>query len=44
LVDQGVKEADLLKIMGWSSIVTASSYLQSKKEGELGLFIKNAIG
>jgi site-specific recombinase XerD len=42
LVEQGASEADLLKIMGWSSIITASSYLQSKKDSELELFIKRA--
>ena len=32
LVEAGVNEADLLKVMGWSSMQTASIYLQPKKE------------
>lgn len=35
LVNNGVKEADLMKIMGWSSMASASSYLQSKRDDEL---------
>ncbi len=42
LVDNGITEADLLKVMGWSSFATASSYLQSKKEDEIEQFIKRA--
>lgn len=35
LVSRGLKEADLLKVMGWSSILTAKSYLQPKRDSEL---------
>lgn len=35
LVSKGLKEADLLKVMGWSSILTAKSYLQPKRDAEL---------
>lgn len=35
LVEAGLKEADLLKVMGWSSIMTAKSYLQPKKDEDL---------
>lgn len=35
LVAKGLKEADLLKVMGWSSILTAKAYLQPKRDAEL---------
>lgn len=35
LASSGAQEADLLAVMGWSSIVTAQSYLQPKKDEEL---------
>lgn len=35
LVNHGLKEADLCKVMGWSSIVTAKSYLIPKQDDEL---------
>lgn len=38
----GMKEADLLKVFGWSNIQTASFYLQSKKDDELEAIIGRA--
>lgn len=35
LVEAGFREADLLKIMGWSSIMTAQYYLQPKKDEDI---------
>lgn len=35
LVEEGAKEADLLKLMGWTSITTAKYYLQPKRDAEL---------
>ena len=35
LVARGLREADLCKVMGWSSIVTAKAYLIPKKDEEL---------
>lgn len=35
LVEEGMNEADLMKVMGWSSIVTAKAYLQPKREAEI---------
>lgn len=35
LVDLGLKEADLMKVMGWSNINTAKAYLQPKQDKEL---------
>lgn len=35
LVEAGLKEADLMAIMGWSSMQTASIYVQPKREDEL---------
>jgi integrase len=35
LVSAGLKEADLLKVMGWSSMETAKYYLQPKRDEEL---------
>lgn len=43
LVDAGIKEMDLLKIMGWSNIVTAASYLQGRTNKELETFMKGAL-
>lgn len=35
LAEEGMNEADLMKVMGWSSIVTAKAYLQPKRENEI---------
>jgi len=35
LVEAGMNEADLMKVMGWSSILTAKAYLQPKKDAEI---------
>ena len=35
LVEHGASEADLMTIMGWSSILTASSYVGAKRERDL---------
>lgn len=35
LIEKGCKEADLLKIMGWSHIATAAYYLQPKNDKEI---------
>jgi integrase len=35
LVNEGFKEADLMKLLGWNSIITASIYLQPKNNNEL---------
>lgn len=35
LVAEGLKEADLLKVMGWTSMETAKFYLAPKKDAEL---------
>lgn len=43
LVDAGISEMDLLKIMGWSNIATAASYLQSRTNKELEIFMKGAL-
>lgn len=40
LVEAGVSEADLLEIMGWSSIITAKAYLQPKKQEQLAKIFK----
>jgi hypothetical protein len=37
---EGAKEMDLLEIMGWESIQTASRYLQAKRESELRSILK----
>lgn len=39
IVQEGMKEADLLKVMGWNSILTAKSYLQPKANSELANII-----
>lgn len=44
LVENGIKEADLMTIMGWSTIATASSYVQAKREEELGAKLKLLVG
>lgn len=41
LVEKGLKEADLMAILGWNSMQTASSYLQPSKEIELKERLKN---
>lgn len=43
LVDSGLREADLLKVMGWESIMTAQSYLQPKNTEELRRKVNEAI-
>lgn len=43
LVEAGLKEADLMKVMGWNSIITAKSYLQPKLDDELADVFKAAI-
>ncbi len=35
LVEMGMNEADLLRVMGWSNIATAKVYLQPKKDAEI---------
>lgn len=40
LVDQGASMADLMEIMGWSSMVTASSYLQPKRQEQLNALMQ----
>ena len=35
MVSLGFKEADLMRVMGWSSMATASSYLQPKNDDEI---------
>jgi integrase len=42
-VEMGAREADLMQLMGWSSIVTASSYLQSKKDEQLSVLVNQAF-
>lgn len=41
--EAGMKEADLLKVFGWSSMETASKYLQPKRDCELSELINGAI-
>jgi len=43
LVEAGVREMDLLKILGWSSLTTAVSYLQSKTNKELQTIVEGAL-
>jgi integrase len=43
LVDKGFREADLMAVMGWSSIQTASIYLQSTKDAELKNKVTEAL-
>lgn len=43
LVEKGVKEADLLRIMGWSSMATAKAYLQPKNDAEIRNLIETTI-
>jgi site-specific recombinase XerD len=42
-VERGAKEADLMALMGWSSIGTAASYLQAKKDVELTNMVTDAF-
>lgn len=35
LVEKGMNEADLMEVMGWSSIITAKAYLQPKKQEKI---------
>lgn len=44
LASSGFKEADLLEVMGWSNIQTASYYLQPMLESELSTKLKGALG
>lgn len=41
--EAGMKEADILKVFGWSSIVTAQYYLQPKKDSELKSMMEDVI-
>lgn len=43
LVNCGLKEADLMAVMGWQSIATASRYVQPKKEEELAAITQKAF-
>lgn len=43
LVEAGLKEADLLKVMGWSSIETAKHYLQPKSDSELANLVAKVL-
>ena len=42
-VERGAKEADLMALMGWSSIGTAASYLQAKRDEELSQLVTEAF-
>lgn len=42
-VECGAREADLLALMGWTSIQTASSYLQSKSDEGLAHIVSQAF-
>lgn len=44
LAEVGFKEADLMKVMGWNSIITAGRYLQSARDQELKQKIQEALG
>jgi hypothetical protein len=33
-----------MTVMGWESVETATSYLQSRKEEELGNTLRNMVG
>lgn len=43
LAQAGLAEADLLKVMGWSSILTAQSYLQPQRDEALRQLVKGAV-
>lgn len=43
LAAAGFKEADLLKVMGWSSIETAAVYLQPRNDNELSQAVQAAL-
>ena len=42
-VEIGMKEADLLKIMGWESIITAQYYLQPKDNDSINEMLKDNL-
>jgi site-specific recombinase XerD len=41
LVERGMNEADLMEVMGWSSILTAKAYLQPKKAEKLKMVFQS---
>lgn len=43
LVEAGLREADLMTVFGWSSIQTASYYLQAKNKNELKALVNSAL-
>lgn len=43
LVRKGITAPDLMRILGWSSMQTATSYLQARRDSELDLFVKEVI-
>jgi len=43
LVEAGLKEADLMKVFGWTNIQTASLYLQPKNDDILAATLKAAL-
>jgi len=43
LVSAGFREADLMQVMGWASMATASSYLQPANEEQLNQRMKEAL-
>jgi integrase len=42
-VEMGAREADLMQLMGWSSIATAASYLQCQKDEQLEQLVFSAF-
>jgi hypothetical protein len=40
----GLSLPELMTVMGWESVETATSYLQSRKEEELGNTLRNMVG
>jgi site-specific recombinase XerD len=44
MVKRGFSSADLMQVMGWSDISTATSYLQAKKDDELAEKLKLLVG
>lgn len=44
LANNGLREADLMEVMGWSSIQTASSYLQPNRTEELKKQVNTILG
>lgn len=41
MIENGAQEADLLEVLGWSSIQTAAIYLQPKRDEQLARLISN---